>query len=36
LPLCLLYEVGLVVASLMARQGTKPDTELQKDASIRP
>ena len=36
LPLCLLYEVGLVVASLMARQGTKPDTELQKDAGIRP
>jgi sec-independent protein translocase protein TatC len=32
LPLCLLYEVGLVVASLMARQSSaKADTELQKE-----
>ena len=32
LPLCLLYEVGLVVASLMARQSkTKADAELQNE-----
>ncbi len=32
LPLCLLYEVGLVVAALMARQNNeKADTELQKE-----